>query len=119
MDQVICASIPHTHCWYEVGMLKVPAVYVNDYKMYTHRGTCYTSDQSLKSAEGLTDTFGVGLTATREALMLINWHCISVCVVESECEILVCVVECPANKLAISSSILKAQRPHLAFFMNE
>ena len=23
MDQLICASLSHTHCWYEVGMLKV------------------------------------------------------------------------------------------------
>ena len=25
MDQLICASLSHTHLWYEVGMLKVPA----------------------------------------------------------------------------------------------
>ena len=25
MDQVIFASLSHTHYWYEVGMLKVPA----------------------------------------------------------------------------------------------
>ena len=25
MDQLICTSLSHTHCWYEVGMLKVPA----------------------------------------------------------------------------------------------
>ena len=25
MDQLICASLSHTHHWYEVGMLKVPA----------------------------------------------------------------------------------------------
>ena len=24
VDQLICASLPHTHYWYEVGMLKVP-----------------------------------------------------------------------------------------------
>ena len=24
MDQLICASLSHTHCWYEVGLLKVP-----------------------------------------------------------------------------------------------
>ena len=24
MDQLICASLPHTHYWYEVGMLNVP-----------------------------------------------------------------------------------------------
>ena len=27
MDQLICAFLSHTHYWYEVGMLKVPAVY--------------------------------------------------------------------------------------------
>ena len=26
MDQLICASLSHTHYLYEVGMLKVPAV---------------------------------------------------------------------------------------------
>ena len=26
MDQLICASHSHTHYWYEVGMLKVPAI---------------------------------------------------------------------------------------------
>ena len=28
MDQLIFASLSHTHYWYEVGMLKVPAVVV-------------------------------------------------------------------------------------------
>ena len=27
MDQLLCASLSHTHYWYEAGMLKVP-VYV-------------------------------------------------------------------------------------------
>ena len=26
MEQLICASLSHTHYWYEVGMLKVPAI---------------------------------------------------------------------------------------------
>ena len=29
MDQIIFASLSHTHYWYEVGMLKVPAVYIS------------------------------------------------------------------------------------------
>ena len=29
MDQLIFASLSHTHYWYEVGMLKVPAVVPN------------------------------------------------------------------------------------------
>ena len=28
MDQLICASLSRTHYWYEVGMLKVPAIYI-------------------------------------------------------------------------------------------
>ena len=31
MDQIIFASFSHTHCWYEVGMLKVPAVQYHDF----------------------------------------------------------------------------------------
>ena len=31
MDQLIFASLSHTHYWYEVGMLKVPAVYIYVY----------------------------------------------------------------------------------------
>ena len=27
MDQLVCASLSHTHYWHEVGMLKVPAKY--------------------------------------------------------------------------------------------
>ena len=30
MDELIFASLSHTHYWYEVGMLKVPAVYQVD-----------------------------------------------------------------------------------------
>ena len=31
MDQLIFASLSHTHYWYEVGMLKVPAVILHIY----------------------------------------------------------------------------------------
>ena len=34
MDQLIFASLSHTHYWYEVGMLKVPAVR-SVYSIYT------------------------------------------------------------------------------------
>ena len=30
MDQFICASFSHTPFWYEVGMLKVPAMFTRD-----------------------------------------------------------------------------------------
>ena len=33
MDQLICASLSHTHCWYKVGMLKVPAS-IRGYSIY-------------------------------------------------------------------------------------
>ena len=39
MDQLICASLSHTNYWFEVGMLKVPAL-CNIY-MYCH--TCSKS----------------------------------------------------------------------------
>ena len=43
MDQLIFASLSHTHYWYEVGMLKVPAIIV-----YTHEpGRNETSSHSL------------------------------------------------------------------------
>ena len=29
MDQLICAFLSHTHYWYELGMLKVPAEYIS------------------------------------------------------------------------------------------
>ena len=31
MDQLIFASLSHTHYWYEVGMLKVPAVRIREF----------------------------------------------------------------------------------------
>ena len=37
MDQLIFASLSHTHYWYEVGMLKVPAYVCMDVCMYV----CY------------------------------------------------------------------------------
>ena len=30
MDQLKCVSLSHTHYWYEVGMLKVPALFIID-----------------------------------------------------------------------------------------
>ena len=38
MDQLVYASLSHTHYWHEVGMLKVPAVYtaVNRARMYMY-----------------------------------------------------------------------------------
>ena len=36
MDQLIFASLSHTHYWYEVGMLKVPAVFTNSMMRLLH-----------------------------------------------------------------------------------
>ena len=39
MDQLICASLSHTHYWYEVGMLKVPVVcYIDSGKYIFMKG---------------------------------------------------------------------------------
>ena len=41
MDQLIFASLSHTHYWYEVGMLKVPAVHISRWynsKIKSHHG---------------------------------------------------------------------------------
>ena len=48
MDQLICASLSHTHCWYEVGMLKVPAVqYYNYTAVIVEWGCNYSSCSSM------------------------------------------------------------------------
>ena len=39
MDQLIFASLSHTHYWYEVGMLKVPAVQCEEYKNNNNTNT--------------------------------------------------------------------------------
>ena len=36
MDQLIIASLSHTHYWYEVGMLKVPAIKVTRIGTFPH-----------------------------------------------------------------------------------
>ena len=30
MDQLICASLSHSHYWYDVGVLKVPAIILSE-----------------------------------------------------------------------------------------
>ena len=47
MGQLICASLSHTHCWYEVGMLKCMITIRGGYRMA--RGWHYTK-LSLSSA---------------------------------------------------------------------
>ena len=39
MDQSIFASLSHTHYWYEVGMLKVPAVHTKNCSIRSSPGT--------------------------------------------------------------------------------
>ena len=51
MDQLIFASLSHTHYWYEVGMLKVPAVILyNPYRQYNVR--CLQKGNSLADFRG-------------------------------------------------------------------
>ena len=40
MDQLICASLSHTHYWYEVGMLKVPSCQTTLENAAHERGRC-------------------------------------------------------------------------------
>ena len=46
MDQLIFASLSHTHYWYEVGMLKVPAELIG----FGHRVTDYKVNGPVKLA---------------------------------------------------------------------
>ena len=55
MDQLIFASLSHTHYWYEVGMLKVPAVVYKVLKYDIQNSTGYslcvfTVDVKVKSS---------------------------------------------------------------------
>ena len=53
MDQLICASLSHTHNWYEVGMLKVPAYSsAGGQEEYCIDLTCC----ALRGPRGLTDS---------------------------------------------------------------
>ena len=57
MDQLICASLSHTHYWYEVGMLKVPAVcmYLCIYGYHLHCSRLWTNRVKVANpARGLT-----------------------------------------------------------------
>ena len=44
MDQLIFASLSHTHYWYEVGMLKVPAVHL-------HSSPCWYTEPRIQQQE--------------------------------------------------------------------
>ena len=54
MDQLIFASLSHTHYWYEVGMLKVPAVYIEKLERIQ------TSGASIHRPGGVVVVFGTG-----------------------------------------------------------
>ena len=49
MDQLIFASLSHTHYWYEVGMLKVPAV-VGDHVVLSSEGVVLVSSPGTESS---------------------------------------------------------------------
>ena len=40
MDQLICASLSHTHYWHEVGMLKVPADVATVFRLKVDEEQC-------------------------------------------------------------------------------
>ena len=48
MDQLIGASLSHTHCWYEVGMLKVPVISISYSKRYGVGSYWFEVEQGLR-----------------------------------------------------------------------
>ena len=64
MDQLIFASLSHTHYWYEVGMLKVPAVYA---PLVHHRNVLWSEICTFFSG-GL----GIRLPPDRHVLFFAN-----------------------------------------------
>ena len=48
MDQLIFASLSHTHYWYEVGMLKVPAVTVSAFREYRYKMKVYICSKNME-----------------------------------------------------------------------
>ena len=47
MDQLICASLSHAHCWYEVGMLKVPADIEVPWNITGHRVAIIATNNAI------------------------------------------------------------------------
>ena len=47
MDQYICSSLSHTHCWYEVGMLKVAVIQYCTFDINHHVGTPKQKQRTL------------------------------------------------------------------------
>ena len=52
MDQFICVSLSHTHYWYEVGMLKVPASVqsVNESLNDKHEGSKHKTSLGINNS---------------------------------------------------------------------
>ena len=57
MDQLICASLSHTHHWYEVGMLKVPLYYREIFPS----GNCQLTFTLWCNSNLITDCFCISL----------------------------------------------------------
>ena len=45
MDQLIRASLSHTHYWYKLGMLRVPAMQVTDREQFSEHSVCRSSSR--------------------------------------------------------------------------
>ena len=60
MDQLICASLSHTHYWYEVGTLKVPAaIYAVDERVSPEREEERGNSQGRTKSKYMTSFAGV------------------------------------------------------------
>ena len=72
MDQLIFASLSHTHYWYEVGMLKVPVDLSNANPAYGHKEVRRSTDH-IMAATRYSDQQGF---KSRQKVMRIykQWH---------------------------------------------
>ena len=66
MDQTICASLSHTHYWYEVDVLKVPAVVViiqsiNQSIINHHAGTSTKASRKIIRTQDIHKIFELGV----------------------------------------------------------
>ena len=66
MDQLIFASLSHTHYWYQVGMLKVPAVY----EAVEKPSSTATGDQRFETRCTVAEYFTTNIKSTSRSVTL-------------------------------------------------
>ena len=66
MDQIIFASLSHTHYWYEVGMLKVPVFHIAS-RLKLTIDTINNENEHLQTREGVKHLHPSIAACTRKA----------------------------------------------------